>query len=289
MGQALHAQQEVAPESCQDGAPIVPLVLEEPLRQYLADCFPDTEDGLLQMGFQRWVDAHERSEHHYVEGYFHAVPGQYGKEVPSVHPRCGSELLRQSAPEAVYAFCEAVRRVNASKFDALTKDLLSRSGSSRLGAVFKRKAYLADLAVQVHWGEAVKTSDMFWHMDAANSFLHMAIGVQGHRALHAKRKSGPQVEPEVLWQEPGAVYLAAPCCFSHAVEYAASTWDTRIIAVQCRLLLTESEMFHPGLDTDPEGTAGKAVFRHLHSWARDGLKAPDLETVRSVAAELAAD
>ena len=32
-----------------------------------------------------------------------------------------------------------------------------------------------DLAVQIHWGDAVEDQDVAWHVDANNSALHMAV------------------------------------------------------------------------------------------------------------------
>mmetsp|Transcript_22989 Transcript_22989/g.42301 ORF Transcript_22989/g.42301 Transcript_22989/m.42301 type:complete len:291 (-) Transcript_22989:68-940(-) len=272
-------------EAKQSHVPLVPLMLEESLRELLAESFPDSEEALLGMGFQRWVDAHERDEHHYVEGYFHALTGNYGREVPSVHPRLGIDLMRRSAPLAIFAFCEAFRRINAPLFTALTKDLGRKAAP--LGRVFKRNAYLSDLAVQVHWGEAVSDKDMFWHVDAPNSFLHMAIGVQGSRTLHAKRELQSAPQPDALRQAPGSVYLSVPCCFPHAVEYPATTWESRIIAVQCRLLLDHSEMFTPGLDIDPHAAGATCLFQHLASMGAGALQVPDLALVKSVMREIA--
>mmetsp|Transcript_19027 Transcript_19027/g.44393 ORF Transcript_19027/g.44393 Transcript_19027/m.44393 type:complete len:294 (+) Transcript_19027:47-928(+) len=274
------------PEASPTDVPLVPLMLEDGLRELLADAFPDTEEALLEMGFQRWVDAHERSEHHYVEGYFHALTGNYGREVPSVHPRLGLDLMRASAPLALFAFCEAFRRQNAPLFKDLTKDLSRKARP--LSQVFKRTAYLSDLAVQVHWGEAVSEKDMFWHVDAANSFLHMAIAVQGNRTLHAKRGLQSGCQPEALHQAPGSVYMSVPCCFPHAVEYPTTTWESRIIAVQCRLLLDQSEMFTPGLDIDPRGAGASCMFQHLRAMAAGSLLTPDLESVTSLMRELSA-
>ena len=32
-----------------------------------------------------------------------------------------------------------------------------------------------DLAVQIHWGDAVEDHNVAWHVDANNSALHMAV------------------------------------------------------------------------------------------------------------------
>jgi hypothetical protein len=36
-----------------------------------------------------------------------------------------------------------------------------------------------DLAVQIHWGDAVEDQDVAWHVDANNSALHMAVPEDG--------------------------------------------------------------------------------------------------------------
>merc|ERR1740130_1352086 len=139
-----------------------------------------------------------------------------------------------------------------------------------LANVLDTQRHFADLSVQVHWGDEVAPENVAWHMDAPNSFLHLALGLSGSRALHARRNVkngrvagnclvGEADEREILRQKQGDVYLTAPCCFPHAVQYPSCDWDERVVAVQIRLFLSEEELFgmcgkqHTALDADPNG------------------------------------
>jgi hypothetical protein len=119
----------------------------------------------------------------------------------------------------------------------------------------------ADVAAQVHCRDAIPDEEVRYHVDRGNSLLHLAVSVRGHRVLHAcgepadderedeKRVAaaeageGAEEEPQTkrhrpvikFPQAPGDVYLSSPHLFLHGVEYPeCPTWDSRIIAVQCR-------------------------------------------------------
>jgi len=239
-----------------------------------------------------------------MEGYFQTF-SQDPKGVASVHPRLGCELQRLPAPLPVFAFCEAFRRANASIFIKLASELRRHPTAASLAAVLERQAHFADLSVQIHWGDEVSNDHVAWHVDAPNSFLHLALGLQGLRVLHARcqlrRGSisqncaiGCSDAREELPQAQGAAYLSSPCCFPHAVQYPAVNWTSRIIAVQCRLLLSEEELFgslngrhHTALDMDPQGGTAAVVFRTLAEVAENGgLNMPRLDAVQSVYSEL---
>lgn len=51
---------------------------------------------------------------------------------------------------------------------------LTTTGSP-LRAVLSTCRAFGDLAVQIHWGDAVEDQDVAWHVDANNSALHMAV------------------------------------------------------------------------------------------------------------------
>jgi len=99
-----------------------------------------------------------------------------------------------------------------------------------------------DLAIQFHFGERVGDKDLSWHTDASNSILHMATDIHGKRALHShrsKKTTDKNMVDVVEWQNPGDIYLSSPAFFMHSVEYPENpTWDTRIIAIQARFLVT---------------------------------------------------
>lgn len=171
-----------------------------------------------------------------------------------------------------------------------------------LGHLLDHQMHCADLSIQVHWGDQVESGDVAWHIDGPNSFVHLALGLSGTRALHTRRRVksgrvhqnclvGVDDEREVMWQNEGGAYLASPCCFPHAVQYPSCDWENRIVAVQMRLFLTEDDLCglmgreHSALDIDPQGGTAAIVFRHLAAKCSEGLRMPSLEEVESVLAE----
>eukprot|EP00927_Polykrikos_kofoidii_P039947 TRINITY_DN34229_c0_g1_i1.p1 TRINITY_DN34229_c0_g1~~TRINITY_DN34229_c0_g1_i1.p1 ORF type:complete len:295 (-),score=29.07 TRINITY_DN34229_c0_g1_i1:113-997(-) len=263
--------------------------LPEDLRKFLLDSLPADKQGLEQIGFESFVDYPSRPGHCYLEGYFHALPDFFGSLVPtSVHPRLFREFSRPPAPAALAAFCEAFRRANATCFEALERDLTKARSSSILASVLRRKAHFADLSVQIHWGDDVPSTDVMWHIDACNSLLHLAIGLQGQRALLTRHVQHGE-NTEVRWQREGAVYVSSPACFPHAVEYPATDWAGRVVAVQCRLHLTNDELsgFHGGVDADPKGMTAATIFKHLS--ATGCIRMPGLQEVQAVQRELEAE
>jgi len=276
-------------------APLLCAALGEDLQNYLFESLPSDGDDFERKGFEHCVDIKGLPGHRYMEGYFHAVPGHHGQTVPSIHPRWGYPMDRQPAPLQLLAFCAAFRQVNEEMLCSLQRALERISKRQGLAAVMQRQACFADLSVQVHWGDEVPAEQAAWHVDAPNSFLHLALGLQGRRALLAQRRKVPRVpgQPrrqdgaETLWQEPGAVYLSTPCCFPHAVQYPETTWEKRIIAVQCRLLLTHDELFAAdkmqALDTDPHADLAQTIFHHLST---ANLQIPSLVEVEAHCREM---
>jgi len=190
-------------------------------------------------------------------------------------------------------------------FSSLKRELRACPTAGPLADVLDRQMHFADISVQVHWGDEVSAGDVAWHVDAPNSFLHLALGLSGTRALHTRRNVvrgrihqnciiGREDEREVLWQKPGEAYLSVPCCFPHAVEYPAADWENRVVALQMRLLLSEDELFGmmgeqpTALDADPAGSTAAAVFRQLDLAAKNGggLSLPGMEDVQRVLADL---
>lgn len=115
----------------------------------------------------------------------------------------------------------------------------------------------ADVAAQVHCRDGIPDEEVGYHVDRGNSLLHLAVSVRGHRVLHAcgepadderegeervaaatetEGGEGAEGKPVIKFpQAPGDVYLSSPHFFPHGVEYPeCPTWDSRIIAVQCR-------------------------------------------------------
>jgi len=247
--------------------------LPEDVRLLLLSSIPQDEESLRFLGFEAHIDHPSCPGHQYMEGYFHAIHDSGHDFVESIHPRFGCAIRRRPAPAALFGFCEAFRKANARIFDQLKQELANNPNSAMFASVLDSGKHFADISVQIHWGDAVEVGDVAWHIDAPNSFLHMALGLSGSRALHARRDVrngrvsrncliGASDDREIIWQSEGEVYLGAPCCYPHAVEYPACSWENRIIAVQLRLLLMEEELFG-ALDTDSGGGTAKTFFRHL--------------------------
>eukprot|EP00747_Dinoflagellata_sp_TGD_P164257 gnl/TRDRNA2_/TRDRNA2_183945_c0_seq1.p1 gnl/TRDRNA2_/TRDRNA2_183945_c0~~gnl/TRDRNA2_/TRDRNA2_183945_c0_seq1.p1 ORF type:complete len:328 (+),score=49.17 gnl/TRDRNA2_/TRDRNA2_183945_c0_seq1:18-1001(+) len=271
-----------------DRVPVSVAKLPEDLRVVLAASLPQDEVALRAAGFQEWCDYPGCPGHRYFEGYYHALPGiECNRPAASIHPRLGSDMMRPPAPPMLAAFSEAFRRVNEAELKKLMMALARCQEAAPLAEVLKRGAHFADLSVQVHWGDAVPAEHAAWHYDAANSFLHLALSLQGRRALHAHR--GPasvrDKSSEIFWQEERDLYVSAPCSFVHAVEYPQADWDGRVVAVQCRLLLSADELFGAGrpIDTDRRGRTAAAVFRFL---AQGVPIVPGLDEVNEVLAEM---
>jgi hypothetical protein len=282
-------------------APILRGQLSEELRLFLLSSLPSDAEDLRKMGFEDHVDHPTCAGHHYLEGYFHSVASSFDSDLDSVHPRLGCAFKRRPAPAPLIAFCEAFRRANAELFTSLKNDLAASRNAAGLANVLERQMHFADLSVQVHWGDEVPSDHVAWHIDAPNSFLHLAVSLSGSRVLHARRRVvngrvpqnclvGMSDERETLEQHQGDTYMSSPCCFPHAVEYPACSWDSRIVAVQVRLFLNEEELFgmlgseHTALDIDPQGGTASIVFRRL-STCGDEMNMPDLALVQKVIAE----
>lgn len=262
--------------------PLTVSSLDQDLRRYLLAALPsDEETAIGNGGFERCVDHPAVPEHQYLEGYFHAlnVPGP----VPSVHPRKGKPLQRCPAPLQLQALCESIRRQNAESFGELARKLSKLRHAKPLHKALMRGSHFADISVQMHWGAEIPEEHACWHWDAANSMLHLALGLQGSRTLHVKRHL-PKLEQspnEALVQQESAVYLSTPCCFPHAVQYPETRWEDRVVAAQCRVLLDEDELFTT--DTDANGSTMACIMAHVASMK---LKMPTLGEVQKVVREL---
>ena len=114
-------------------------------------------------------------------------------------------------------------------------------GHPKLLEIFSRGWHFADFAIQVHSGDEISDSDLGWHSDAPNSLLHLAFAVRGNRNLHSIQTHSGQEEHIIHPQQPGDIYVSSPFAFLHAVEYPACAWADRIIAIQCRILMTPED------------------------------------------------
>jgi hypothetical protein len=173
------------------------------------------------------------------------------------------------------------RRANASSAE-------SASVYALLAAMFSRpEAMFSDLAVQVHFGEAQapiwhndgvnsvlhmalsihgkREVRMLLHrrpLDTPPDEEHLVHRVNGattwdHAAGRAAKYGQPRKDSSAIdWSKqfmnpmsPGDIYISSPLGFLHGVDYPTCNYADRIIAVQCRLLMTRDE--------------AKAMYEHL--------------------------
>jgi len=272
-------------------------------------------------GFAKAVDYPQLPEHSYYEGYFHtqvgAETGGVGKmlkryflgqsteerlagvSIPSMNPRLGVQMDKPPCAPFLRAFAEAFRRKNVGGFLRLGESLASiREELVATGDVpayhiealelFEKKAtsgaLFGDAAVQVHYGTGVTGGNLGYHVDACNSFVHMAISVRGKRRLFWRSsKGGDKYEANINAQEPGDVYISSPCLFIHGVEYPETDWSTRVCAIQLRILCTSQLELHKlgyiRQDTELLQRVASAVTNLINS---DTLSLPSFGEVTDV-------
>ncbi|MCP5104792.1 MAG: hypothetical protein GY950_15510, partial [bacterium] len=155
---------------------------------------------------------------------------------------CGLLLppKRREYSEYRSAFLDSFKAMNREWFTDVQSNLVK---GSMMGQLFQEKRYFSDLAVQIHFGSLVDGENLGWHIDSRNSAIHLALSIRGRRdLLVAYKNENGEKEIAEYPQEEGDAYVSNPCVAGHAVRYHQSTWDTRIIAVQCRILLTMEEL-----------------------------------------------
>lgn len=247
------------------------LRLSSDLLEFLFEDLAPDVPTLLATGFQSCVDHPQLPGHHYLEGYFHTLPMDLA--VPSPNVRSGAaDAAKPPAPQRLAAFGEALRRKNRRLLEELAEQC---PAGSPLRAVLGSDRVFGDLAVQIHWGDAVEDQDVAWHVDANNSALHMAVSLRGRRTLQMRLCDPFALETKVVQepQQPGDVYIGNPAAYEHGLTYAAATWEKRMVALQLRLLLTEAEL------RDAHFLEGMALVARRVSTAPFEL--PSLEDVRN--------
>lgn len=197
-----------------------------------------TELAMGRRGFDACVDYPDIEGHTYWEGYFHSE-SQAGS-VTSVHPRKGCNFEKPAAPWRLRAFLGAVRAVNSGWLERL-----GAAGSlpDEFASLLTHGRAFSDLAVQVHHGAAITPSDARFHMDGINSCLHLALSLRGQRSLLCKLSDTPGegASDRTFDFSSGDVYISCPWAFPHGVAYPQCDWESRVVAVQCRLLFTRQE------------------------------------------------
>lgn len=250
-----------------------------------SDILTCAESALAGKGFFECCDQPRCPDHVYYEGYFHGLDTPL--PVESMNPRLGDNMQKPAAPIEFRAFAAALRSKNADWIQECC------AGDTGLALLFQQlnvaNCAFADLAVQVHYKQEIPERLIGWHRDAVNSTLHCAVSLRGARTLHARVADsavGPY-EVVTLPQQAGNVYVACPYAFGHAVQYPASDWAARTVAVQLRWLLTQAQHMQLSAACTPAETCEllRTVSTALCS-AR--LAMPTLQEVQDQAARLSA-
>jgi hypothetical protein len=219
------------------------MCMSDALLEYLFadEIFACDESRLGDCGFVSCCDHPRVPGHKYWEGYFHGRPEH--RPFRSINPRKGNTFDKPAAPLRLRAFLAACRSANASWLEQVaTADAVP----DEFTALVKRGQAFGDMAVQVHHGDAIKDDDVSYHVDGINSCLHLALSLRGTRTLHCRLGAAPVTHFNDLSHRAytfaaGDVYLSSPSAFPHGVEYPTASWDTRVVAVQCRLLFTREQ------------------------------------------------
>jgi hypothetical protein len=199
--------------------------------------YPAQED-FLRLGFFGPLrdGRHHPWGHVYYEGYFHAKPTP--DNIDSMNPRYGTPMSKPAAPLPLRAFTRCFKQLNEPILRPLIENL--QVPFLTLDSAF------ADVAAQSHFGSRVEiTFNSFdgWHVDAANSLMHLAISLHGTRQLHVSTGGDdPSVAYSVHEMTAGDVYLASPTAFLHAVSYPECDYASRVLALQCRILVDDGEL-----------------------------------------------
>ena len=218
------------------------------------------EAGLPAAGFVRCVDFPDIADHIYYEGYFHGLEAT-AMPVGSMNPRTGLGMAKPAAGPRLRAFLTAFRAVNQTWLAEAARS------SPTLQRLYDAGCFFSDLAVQVHFGDAVPPQRVGWHCDGPNSVLHLALSLHGDRSLHTKthpradvddRNHEPHATTEavrsVYAQPRGAAYLSSPYAFLHGVDSPRCDWAGRVVAVQCRLLFADHGRCDHAVDAVLPGT-----------------------------------
>ena len=240
-----------------------------------------TEQQLMEgNGFERCVDHPHVPNHIYYEGYYHSKKG-VRETFKSVHPRKGYDFQKPALSPQLDAFLQAFRDVNSQWIRDMEMSMLKFGETSReqneFVAELVRDRFLSDISIQVHYGDEICDSNLGWHVDAPNSLIHMAISLKSDRYLHTvtcDKDSKNQLLNKIS-QSEGNIYITSPSLMKHSVEYPACNFDNRIIAIQCRFLLTKSEMARASMDLS-QGECANVVASVL---SRADIIVPTLEQV----------
>jgi hypothetical protein len=214
-------------------------------------------------------------DEHYMEGYFHG--GRSREPVASLKPRDGQWMDKPAAPPRVRAFVQAIKGKNASLLASLAEALPSDGAMRRL---LEEDGALMDIAIQVKYGSEVAGIHLAYHVDTFNSMLHLGVALAGCRTLYANHLTEEGATVKCASElPPGSVYLSSPVAFQHAVGHGKLARERRVVAVQCRVLMTPTD--YKQLRAEEDGVPGDlaALAEVLE---REELELPSLQEVQDM-------
>ena len=197
--------------------------------------------------------------HYYFESYFHACDTP--EPIFGVNTRYPTEEhVKPAAPVHLRAFLIALRIKNIDWTKGLIESLEKLQPTSKsiiLINLLRKGHHFADIAVQMHYGSETSRKKIIPHIDNNNSLLHLGISINSSRNFriyhhyNIKKYKKYTVKPQKI----GNIYLTSSSQFMHSVSYPRATEHSPIIAIQCRILITEGQELYylnmwPGLDVD---------------------------------------
>ena len=217
-----------------------------------------SDQQLLECGFNKTVDHPYLNDNFYFEGYFHGL--EENTPITSINPKYGHPMEKPAAPPRLRAFIRAAQKKNEHLYRKLSECFEEYSTMNQL---VEQGNMFSDLAIQIRYGTGVKYEHVNWHVDGFNSMLHMALSLQGTRKLYAKKVAEDNSSKVYCnTQTPGDVYLSSPAAFMHAVGHDTFKRKDRIVAVQCRILMTSEEnaSIHSECNIETEDRFGKKAL-----------------------------
>ena len=213
--------------------------LDKDLLAFLAndDWLQKSDEELMEQGFRKTVDHPYLDNHHQTDGYFHARKESHS--MPSLNPRDGQYMDKPASPDRIRAFIQATKEKNKSLFGKLASCFAE---NSTMWQLFVSGNALCDLEIQSRYGTGITGDHLSWHLDNYNSMVHLAMGLTGGRTLHTRTVGEDnKVTKHANILQPGDVYLSSPAAFQHAVSRENLDREDRVVALQCRLLMTLQE------------------------------------------------
>ena len=198
-----------------------------------------SDQELLKCGFNKTVDNPYLDANYYLEGYFHGL--EENTTISSLNPRRipFRQIEKPAAPPRLRAFIRATQQKNQHILSRISECFEENSTMKQLA---EQGNMFCDVAIQIRYGTEVTYEHVNWHLDTFNSMLHMALSLQGSRQLYAKKvKEDGSSKVYCNTQTPGDVYLSSPAAFKHAVGHKTVRREDRIVAIQCRILMTLDE------------------------------------------------